>query len=124
MQIVGDLEPDRNRERLALALRVRDLNCAATGAFRNTRNQAITAGERERRFGFSKTDYRARARPRGEAAAIHNNFAARNGGGGGDALYPRNAVLFCRGAEAEFHNRSTILQQVPGFRSRYPLFRR
>src|SRR5208337_3325218 len=95
MQIVGDLKADRDGERLALTLRVRDLNRAAAGALWNTRDQTITAGEGEECFRLSKADDGARARPRGEDAAVHGNFAARNGRGWGDAFDPRNAVLFC-----------------------------
>src|SRR5260370_11701913 len=98
MQVVGDLESDGDRERLAFALRVHDLDGVAVGVFRYARDQAVAAGQRKRRFGLAEADQRAAAVARSESTAKNRNFTAGNRSGGRQSLKLRGAVVFSRGA--------------------------
>src|SRR5579859_816548 len=103
MQVVGDLESQGHGKRLAFALRTYNLDGAAVGVFRYAGDQAVAAGERERRFRFAKADERAGAVPRGEAAAINRDLATGDCGGGRNSLNVRDAVLFWCRTKTEFH---------------------
>ena len=112
MQIVRNLKSKSHGKRLALFLRIHDLDVAAAGVFRDARDQAVAAGQGQRRLRLAETHQRPRTVPRRKPAAKNRDFTTRNGGGGRNPFDVGNAVLLCGGAKPEFHTFARDLQPM------------
>jgi hypothetical protein len=103
MKVVRDLQADVYRMWGAFVLARGYPHLSAVRPFRNPRYQAILAGKRNARVGFSKPYHRTRLCARDKTSPMNRHFTARNGCRGRNPLNVRNAVFFWRRAEPEFH---------------------
>ena len=103
MQIVRDLDSDVYGVRRTLP----PIRCHAhgptVGAFRHARDQSVFAGQCQACFRIAKVHHGTCLRARYEAAPVDGHLPARNRGCRRNSFNVRNAVLFSRGTEAEFH---------------------
>src|SRR5260370_39068315 len=103
MKVVRNLQADVYGMRRAFLAGRGTAHHSAARAFRYARHQSILAGERNARLGFTKAHHRTRVSTRNETPPVNGDLPAWDGRRGRNSFDVRNAVLFWRRAEPEFH---------------------
>src|SRR5215472_1252479 len=103
MQIVGNLDRDVYRMRLAFAPVRGDLHRAAARALRHARDEPVLAGKGQTRFRFPEAHHRACLPSRNKSSPENGHLPAGNRRRGRNFLNVGNAVSFWRGTKPEFH---------------------
>ena len=93
VQVVRDLQTNRHRMRLALAIRIRHAHHPTVGAVRYPGDHAIIRRQHQAGVGFAKMHQGTRACARSESSAVDHDLPAGNCSCGRHPLDTRNAVL-------------------------------